>query len=55
MKNGDIEGLAAALMRLMDDEGLRRKMSAEARKVALRYSESQVMEKWTRLFEELVK
>ena len=55
VKNGDIEGLAAALMRLMDDEGLRRKMSAEARKVALRYSESQVMEKWTRLFEELVK
>lgn len=52
--NGDIQGLADAMMRLMKDCDLRKRMSAEARKVVDRYSEDTVMKKWTDLFENLV-
>ena len=52
--NGDIKGLADAMMRLMGDEELRRSMSVQARKVVDTYSEETVMKQWVELFESLV-
>ena len=52
--NGDIQGLADAMMRFMKDEGLRKRMSEEAKKVVDTYSEETVMKQWTKLFESLV-
>ncbi|MBU3854407.1 MAG: glycosyltransferase family 4 protein [Candidatus Paraprevotella stercoravium] len=52
--NGDIQGLADAMMRLMEDENLRKRMSEEAKKVVDTYSEETVMKQWTKLFESLV-
>lgn len=53
VKNGDIEGLAAAMMRLMDDDSYRAKLSANARRVTNTYSEESVMKKWMDLFHSL--
>lgn len=53
IKDGDIEGLANAMMRLMGDEALRKKMGAEARKVVDTYSEEKIMAKWVELFTSL--
>ncbi len=53
VENGDVEGLAKGMMRLMEDEELRGRMSEGARKVVERYSEEVVMEKWVELFEGL--
>ena len=53
VKNGDIQGLADAMMHLMADEQLRQRMSAEACKVVETYSEEVVMRKWGELFEEV--
>lgn len=53
VKNGDIQGLAEAMMKLMGDEALRRRMSVEARKVTETYSEEVVMKQWILLFERL--
>ena len=50
VKDGDIDGLAAAMMRLMDDEEYRNILSVNARKVTETYSEESVMEKWMELF-----
>lgn len=50
VKNGDIESLAVAMMRLMADESLRRKMSMIARNVVDTYSEDSIMQKWMHLF-----
>jgi glycosyltransferase involved in cell wall biosynthesis len=50
VKNGDIQGLADAMMTLMGDEALRKQMSLEARKVTETYSEEKVMGKWVSLF-----
>ena len=50
---GNIEGLASALMRLMDDELLRKHMSVCATRVTERYSEEKVMGQWMRLFQSL--
>ena len=55
VKNGDIQGLAEAMMKLMGDEALRRKMSMEARKITETYSEEVVMKQWMELFERLMK
>ena len=55
MKNDDIQGLAEAMMKLMEDEELRRKMSMEARKITETYSEEVVMKQWMELFERLMK
>lgn len=52
--NGDIQGLADAMMKLMGDENLRKQMSEEAKKVVDTYSEETVMKQWTKLFESLV-
>ena len=51
--DGDIEGLAQAMQRLMDDEPLRLRMGEEAKKVVDTYSEEAVMSQWTALFESL--
>jgi glycosyltransferase involved in cell wall biosynthesis len=50
VKNGDIQGLADAMMKLMGDEALRKQMSLEARLVTETYSEEKVMGKWVSLF-----
>lgn len=52
--NGDIRGLADAMMCMMGDEEFRRKLSGNARKVVSIYSEEAVMQKWTQLFTSLV-
>lgn len=51
--NGDIPGLAEAMMKLMGDYELRRRMSVKARQVVDTYSEKAVMDKWVRLFTSL--
>lgn len=50
VKNGDIQGLADAMMTLMGDEAFRKQMSVEARMVTETYSEEKVMGKWVSLF-----
>lgn len=52
--NGDIEGLAEAMMEVMDDENYRKMLSQNARKVVATYSEETVMSKWIALFDSLV-
>lgn len=53
VKEGDIEGLAEAMMKLMADEDYRKKLSDNARKVTEIYSEENVMERWINLFASL--
>lgn len=50
VKNGDIPGLAEAMMKVMGDETMRKRMSLEARLVTETYSEEKVMGKWVSLF-----
>ena len=52
--DGDIEGLAEAMMRLMKDETLRKRMSENAKSIVNTYSEEVVMSKWVNLFTSLV-
>lgn len=52
--NGDINGLAEAMMKLMKDEEYRKILSANARKVTTTYSEKVVMDKWVGMFRSLV-
>lgn len=54
VKNGDIDGLAEAMMTLMKDDELRKRMGEEAKKVVETFSESKVMDKWVRLYEETI-
>lgn len=54
VKDGDIEGLAQALMRLMNDDDLRQKMGENARLVVDRYSEEKVMNKWLELYSKIL-
>ena len=54
VRDGDIEGLAQALMRLMDDDELRQKMGENARLVVDRYSEEKVMSKWLELYSKIL-
>lgn len=53
--NGDIKKLADAMMKLMKDETLRKKMSEQAKTVVRTYSEEAVMNKWIHLFNSLNK
>ena len=53
--NGDIQGLAGAMMKLMDDDALRQRMAGHAKAVVDAYSEEAVMDKWIRLFTGLAK
>ena len=48
--NGDIQALADAMMKVMEDEAYRKMLSLNARKVVDTYSEQAVMSQWVRLF-----
>lgn len=52
--DGDIDGLAEAMIRLMKDEELRKRMGENAKRVVETYSEEKVMSKWIKLYEETV-
>ena len=52
--DGDIDGLAEAMIRLMKDEKLRERMGENAKRVVETYSEEKVMGKWVSLFEGLM-
>lgn len=54
VSDGDIQGLAEAMMRVMGDETYRKQLSDEALKVVDTYSEKVVMDQWVRLFTSLV-
>ena len=54
VKDGDIDGLAEAMMTLMMDDELRKKMGENAKKVVETFSEVKVMDKWVRLYEETI-
>ena len=53
--DGDIEGLAAAMMKIMSDNRYRTTLSANARKVVATYSEQAVMAQWLHLFTSLTR
>lgn len=55
VNNGDIEGLAEAMIKLMKDDGLRTEMGENAKQVVNTYSEEVVMKQWINLFNELSK
>lgn len=50
---GDISGLAHAMMKLMDNDSLRLRLASNARRITETYSEENVMGQWVSLFEEL--
>ncbi len=52
--NDDIQELANAMMRVMEDEELRKRLSQNARGVVATYSEQAVMGQWIKLFTDLV-
>ena len=52
--DGDIGELADALVRLMKDDELRKRMGENAKKVVETYSEEKVMTKWVNLYEEAI-
>lgn len=51
--DGDTSALADALIRIMRDDDMRRRMSAEAVKVREKYDEKAIMDRWISLFGEL--
>ena len=51
--DGDIEGMAEAMVRLMKDDDLRKMMGENAKKVVEKYSEDRVMGLWVNLYEEI--
>lgn len=51
--NGDLDGLADALMQLMGNDALRKQMSEKAKDVVKIYSEERVMKMWMDLFADL--
>jgi glycosyltransferase involved in cell wall biosynthesis len=53
VKDGDIEGLAEAIVKLMKDEELRKKMGENAKRVVETYSEERVMGLWEELYKEI--
>ena len=50
---GDIEGLAKGMKKLMDDIQLRRKMGSAAFRNSNKYDKEQIMARWEKLFREL--
>lgn len=52
--DGDIEGLAEAIVRLMKEETLRKRMGENAKMVVETYSEERVMGQWINLYEETI-
>lgn len=53
--DGDIDGLASAIIKLMKDEKLRKRMGERAKRVVETYSEERVMGLWEELFEEILR
>ena len=53
--DGDIEGLADAMMKVMGDDRYRATLAANARKVVATYSEEAVMAQWLHLFTSLTR
>ena len=51
--DGDIDGMAEAMVRLMKADDLRKRMGENARKVVEKYSEDRVMGLWVNLYEEI--
>lgn len=54
VSDGDIDGFAEAIVTLMRDDELRRKMGENAKRVVETFSEAKVMDKWVRLYEETI-
>lgn len=54
IRNGDIEGLASAMMKLMDDAAYRQRLSEDAKGIISTYAEETVMQQWITLFTTLV-
>lgn len=52
--DGDIDGLASAIIKLMKDEKLRKRMGENSKRVVETYSEEKVMRKWVSLYEETI-
>lgn len=52
--DGDIDELAEAMISLMKDEEVRKRMGENAKRVVETYSEEKVMSKWIKLYEETV-
>lgn len=55
VRDGDVEGLAEAIVKLMKDEELRKRMGENAKRVVETYSEERVMGLWEELFEEILR
>lgn len=53
VEEGDVQGLAEGMCKLMDDENLRQQMGQSARLLSKRYEEDPIMAKWTQMFEDL--
>lgn len=53
VRDGDIQGLAEALLKLIKDEETRKAMSIEAQKVSEKYSEETIMQQWQDCFNRL--
>ena len=53
--DGDIEGLAEAIVRLMRDDEQRKRMGENAKRVVETYSEERVMRLWVSLYEEILR
>jgi glycosyltransferase involved in cell wall biosynthesis len=54
VENGNIEAMADALSRLMNDESLRRSMSQSGRNNVKRFNIEQIADRWRILFESIV-
>ena len=54
VSNGDIEGLATGMKKLMEDASFRQKLSEGAKKIVNTYSEETVMARWMELFSSLM-
>ena len=54
VSNGNIDALAQAMMKIMDNDTYRKELSQNARQVISTYSEETVMTKWISLFNSLV-
>ena len=55
VKDGDIEGLVEAIVKLMKDVELRKRMGESAKRVVETYSEERVMRMWEDLYEEILR
>lgn len=51
---GDVDALADAMCRLMDDDALRQQYGREAARAARRFAEESVMQQWVGLFDSLI-